>query len=428
MPVVAVLGAQWGDEGKGRMVDLLAARAKMVVRSGGGTNAGHTVINHLGTFKLHLIPAGIFDSTIVNIIGAGTVVDPPALLKELAMLHEAGINTSNLFISERAHVVMPYHLQLDALEEESRGANEIGTTKRGIGPTYVDKAARTGIRMGDLLHEETLLSRMMTVLEQKSKVLTKLYGTQPATALHDTYLQYLEYGRQLEAHINPIHPMIQDALRRDIPILIEGNQGALLDLDHGTFPYVTSTATGAAGACQGAGIPPTRLNGVVGIFKAYTTRVGAGPFPTELKDAVGEDIRTVGKEFGTTTGRPRRVGWFDAVAARYTAEINGISTIALTKLDVLDNVERISICIGYRLHDTELETMPSSIAMLNNVEPIYEEYQGWMTSTSDARTIEDLPEAAQRYVRRLSQLIGARLGMISVGPSREQVITLQEIF
>ncbi|MBA3469214.1 MAG: adenylosuccinate synthase [Herpetosiphonaceae bacterium] len=428
MPVVAVLGAQWGDEGKGRMVDLLAAKAKMVVRSGGGTNAGHTVINHLGTFKLHLIPAGIFDSNIVNIIGAGTVVDPPALLKELAMLKDAGINTSNLFISERAHVVMPYHIQLDALEEEGRGANEIGTTKRGIGPTYVDKAARTGIRMGDLLHEETLLSRMMTVLEQKSKVLTKLYGTQPGTALHDTYLQYLEYGRQLEAHITPIHPVIQEALRRDIPILIEGNQGALLDLDHGTFPYVTSTATGAAGACQGAGIPPTRLNGVVGIFKAYTTRVGAGPFPTELKDSIGEDIRTVGKEFGTTTGRPRRVGWFDAVAARYAAEINGISTIALTKLDVLDNVERISICTGYRLHDTELATMPSSIAMLNSVEPIYEEYQGWMTSTSDARSIEDLPEAAQRYVRRLSQLIGARLGMISVGPSREQVITLQEIF
>ncbi len=428
MPVVAVLGAQWGDEGKGRMVDLLAAKAKMVVRSGGGTNAGHTVINHLGTFKLHLIPAGIFDSNIVNIIGAGTVVDPPALLKELAMLNDAGIDTSNLFISERAHVVMPYHIQLDALEEEVRGANEIGTTKRGIGPTYVDKAARTGIRMGDLLHEETLLSRMMTVLEQKTKVLTKLYGAQPGTALHDTYLQYLEYGRQLEAHITPIHPVIQDALRRDLPILIEGNQGALLDLDHGTFPYVTSTATGAAGACQGAGIPPTRLNGVVGIYKAYTTRVGAGPFPTELKDATGEDIRTVGKEFGTTTGRPRRVGWFDAVAARYAAEINGISTIALTKLDVLDNVERISICIGYRLHDTELTTMPSSIAMLNSVEPIYEEYQGWMTPTSDARSIEDLPEAAQRYVRRLSQLIGARLGMISVGPSREQVITLQEIF
>ena len=252
MPVVAVLGAQWGDEGKGRMVDLLAAKAKMVVRSGGGTNAGHTVINHLGTFKLHLIPAGIFDSKIVNIIGAGTVVDPPALLKELAMLKAAGIDTSNLFISERAHVVMPYHIQLDALEEEVRGANEIGTTKRGIGPTYVDKAARTGIRMGDLLHEETLLSRMMTVLEQKTKVLTKLYGAQPGTALHDTYLQYLEYGRQLEAHITPIHPVIQDALRRDLPILIEGNQGALLDLDHGTFPYVTSTATGAAGenACS----------------------------------------------------------------------------------------------------------------------------------------------------------------------------------
>ncbi|HYF61738.1 MAG TPA: adenylosuccinate synthase [Herpetosiphonaceae bacterium] len=428
MPVVAVLGAQWGDEGKGRVVDLLAAKAKMVVRSGGGTNAGHTVINHLGTFKLHLVPAGIFDPNVVNVIGAGTVVDPAALLKELATLKEAGISTDNLFISERAHVVMPYHLQLDGLEEDSRGANEIGTTRRGIGPTYVDKASRVGIRMGDLIHEETLLSRMMSVLEQKNKVLTKLYGAQPITAIHDTYLQYLQYGRQLEKHIISTHAMIQEALRRDVPLLIEGNQGALLDIDHGTFPFVTSTATGSAGACQGAGIPPTRLNGVVGIYKAYSTRVGAGPYPTELKDEVGDKIRADGKEYGTTTGRPRRVGWFDAVAARYAAEINGISSIALTKLDVLDGIERIKICTGYKLHDTQLDTLPSSVALLNQVEPIYEEYPGWMTSTSNARSIEDLPEAAQRYVRRLSQVIGARLGMISVGPSREQVITLQEIF
>jgi len=422
------LGAQWGDEGKGRVVDLLAAKAKMVVRSGGGTNAGHTVINHLGTFKLHLVPAGIFDPNVVNVIGAGTVVDPAALLKELATLKEAGISTDNLFISERAHVVMPYHLQLDGLEEDSRGANEIGTTRRGIGPTYVDKASRVGIRMGDLIHEETLLSRMMSVLEQKNKVLTKLYGAQPITAIHDTYLQYLQYGRQLEKHIISTHAMIQEALRRDVPLLIEGNQGALLDIDHGTFPFVTSTATGSAGACQGAGIPPTRLNGVVGIYKAYSTRVGAGPYPTELKDEVGDKIRADGKEYGTTTGRPRRVGWFDAVAARYAAEINGISSIALTKLDVLDGIERIKICTGYKLHDTQLDTLPSSVALLNQVEPIYEEYPGWMTSTSNARSIEDLPEAAQRYVRRLSQVIGARLGMISVGPSREQVITLQEIF
>jgi adenylosuccinate synthase len=428
MPVVAVLGAQWGDEGKGRIVDLLAAKAKMVVRSGGGTNAGHTVINHLGTFKLHLVPAGIFDANVVNVIGAGTVVDPAALLKELATLSEAGISTDNLFISERAHVVMPYHLQLDGLEEDSRGANEIGTTRRGIGPTYVDKASRVGIRMGDLIHEETLLSRMMSVLEQKNKVLTKLYGATPITAIHDTYLQYLQYGRQLEKHIISTHSMIQEALRRDVPLLIEGNQGALLDIDHGTFPFVTSTATGSAGACQGAGIPPTRLNGVVGIYKAYSTRVGAGPYPTELKDETGDKIRADGKEYGTTTGRPRRVGWFDAVAARYAAEINGISTIALTKLDVLDGIERIKICTGYKLHDTQLDTLPSSVALLNQVEPIYEEYPGWMTPTSDARSIEDLPDAAQRYVRRLSQVIGARLGMISVGPSREQVITLQEIF
>ncbi|HEY1014603.1 MAG TPA: adenylosuccinate synthase [Herpetosiphonaceae bacterium] len=428
MPVVAVLGAQWGDEGKGRIVDLLAGNAKMVVRAGGGTNAGHTVINHLGTFKLHLVPAGIFNSEIVNVIGPGTVIDPQALIKELGELKAAGIKTDRLFISDRAHVVMPYHLQLDALEEDARASNEIGTTRRGIGPTYVDKAARVGIRMGDLLHEETLLKRLMAVLDQKTKLLTKMYGAAPVAALHDMYLQYLAFGRELEAHIVPTHPIIQNALQRDVPVLIEGNQGALLDIDHGTFPFVTSTATGAAGACQGAGIPPTRLNGVVGIFKAYATRVGAGPFPTELTDDVGEHIRQVGVEFGTTTGRPRRVGWFDAVAARYAVELNGIDTLALTKIDVLDNVESIKICVGYRLHDTELDHVPSSLAVLGQLEPIYEELPGWMAPTSDARAIDDLPEAAQQYVLRLARLIGARTGMISVGPSREQVIELQKVF
>lgn len=428
MPVVAVLGAQWGDEGKGRVVDLLATKAKMVIRAAGGSNAGHTVINPLGTFKLHLTPAGIFDANVVNIIGAGTVIDPAVLLKELQALREANVSLDQLYISDRAHVVMPYHVSLDALEEKDRGANEIGTTKRGIGPAYVDKASRMGIRMGDLLHEETLLSRLTSVLEYKGRVLNKMYSAQPGASLHDMYLQYLEFGRQLEAHIVPIHGMVQDALRRDIPILIEGNQGALLDVDYGTFPYVTSTATGSAGACQGAGISPMRLNGVVGIYKAYTTRVGGGPFPTELTDDLGEHIRQAGHEFGTTTGRPRRVGWFDAVAARYAAEINGISSIALTKLDVLDDVETLKICIGYRWNDTELDSFPSSISVLSQVEPIYEEYPGWKSSTSHARTLDELPEAAQRYVRRLSQLVGVRLGMISVGPSREQMVALQEIF
>ena len=428
MPVIAVLGAQWGDEGKGRIVDLLAQKAKMVIRAAGGTNAGHTVINHLGTFKLHLIPAGIFDANVVNVIGPGTVVDPEALLEELTTLHDAGISTQHLVISERAHVVMPYHRQLDELEETQRGPNEIGTTRRGIGPAYVDKAARIGLRMGDLVHEETLLRRMTTVLEQKNKVLSKLYNVPANAAIHETYLRYLDYGRQLEKYIKPTHPLIQEALRSDTPILIEGNQGALLDLDHGTFPYVTSTATGTAGACQGSGLPPTSLNGVVGVYKAYATRVGGGPFPTELHDQMGDHIREAGKEYGTTTGRPRRVGWFDAVAARYAAEINGITTLALTKLDVLDQVDTLRICIGYQYYDTQLDTFPSSAAQLDNVEPIYEEYQGWNTSTTDARSFDELPEAAQRYVRRLSQLIGVRLGLVSVGPEREQVIMLQSVF
>lgn len=428
MPVVAVLGAQWGDEGKGRIVDLLATRAQMVIRAGGGTNAGHTVINHLGTFKLHLIPAGIFDANVVNIIGTGTVIDPAILLQELKSLREAGVSVQNLFISDRAHVVMPYHIMLDGLEEKDRGANEIGTTKRGIGPTYADKAARIGIRAGDIMHEETLLSRMTSVLEYKSRVLGKLYNAKLPSTLHDMYLQYLEYGRQLEAYIMPTHAIVQRALRDDIPILIEGNQGALLDIDYGTYPYVTSTATSAAGACQGAGIPPTRLHGVVGIYKAYTTRVGGGPFPTELHDQTGDAIREAGKEFGTTTGRPRRVGWFDAVAARFAAEINGIGTVALTKLDVLDNIENIRICTGYRWRDTELETFPTTLSMLSQVEPIYEEYPGWMTDTSNVRSFDDLPELAQRYIRRLGQLIGARISMISVGAERDQVIALQDIF
>ena len=430
MPVIALIGAQWGDEGKGHLVDLLAGKARLVARYSGGNNAGHTVVNHLGTFKLHLIPSGIFDPAIVNVIGPGVVVNPEVLLNEIRDLHARGVSTAKLFVSERAHVIMPYHIMLDQLQEEARGEGRIGTTGRGIGPAFADKMSRTGIRMADLLHEETLLHRLRVVLEEKNRLLTRIYNAKPLS-LHDTYLRYLEYGRRLAEHISDVHPIINRAIEKDLPVLLEGAQGALLDIDHGTYPYVTSSPPGAAGACQGAGIGPTRLNAVVGVLKAYITRVGEGPFPTEVHGAEADELRQIGTpwaEVGTTTGRLRRVGWFDAVLARYAAQINGIDTIAITKLDVLDNLPTIKICVGYRLNETHLEYPPATVAVLERCEPIYEELPGWRVSTRDARHFQDLPEAAQAYVARICQLVGARLGLVSIGPSREQVIQVVDLF
>lgn len=430
MPVVAVIGAQWGDEGKGHIVDLLAERARLVVRYGGGNNAGHTVVNARGAFKLHVVPSGIFDPTTVNIIGGGVVIDPPGLLKELSDLQAQGISTAKLFISDRAHVVMPYHVMQDQLDETLRGDHKIGTTGRGIGPAYADKMARIGMRVGDLLHEETLLSRLRQVLEIKNKLLTSLYNAQPLS-LHEIYMRYLDFGRQLADYVTDTHPIIQRALDKDIPILLEGAQGVLLDVDNGTYPYVTSSLPGAAGACQGAGIGPTRLNSVAGVFKAYTTRVGEGPFPTEVHGEAADVLRQLGKpwaEVGTTTGRLRRVGWFDAVLARYAARINGIDTVAITKLDVLDTLPRIKVCVGYRLHDTEIDYPPSNIAIFGRVEPIYEELPGWQVPTSGIRHFDQLPSQARDYIARLCELIGARIGMVSVGPGREQIVEVHPIF
>ncbi|WP_298820435.1 adenylosuccinate synthase [Chloroflexus sp.] len=430
MPVVALIGAQWGDEGKGHLVDLLAARARLVIRYGGGNNAGHTVVNYLGTFKLHLVPSGIFDPGIVNVIGPGVVINPEALIKEIEELESRGVSTAKLFVSDRAHVIMPYHIQLDQLQEQSRGEARIGTTGRGIGPAYADKMSRSGIRMGDLLHEETLLNRLRIVLEEKNRVLTRLYGA-PALSLHDTYMTYLEYGRRLANHISDVHPIIHRALEKDLPVLLEGAQGALLDIDHGTYPFVTSSPPGAAGACQGSGIGPTRLNSVIGVVKAYTTRVGEGPFPTEVDGPIADTLRQIGTpwaEVGTTTGRLRRVGWFDAVMTRYAAQVNGIDTLAITKLDVLDGIETLKICTGYKLNDAVLEYPPMTTAILAQVEPIYEEMPGWSVPTRHARRFADLPEAAQAYVARICQLVGARLGIVSVGPERDQAIMVADVF
>lgn len=432
MTVVAVIGAQWGDEGKGHIVDWLASQSKVVLRYGGGSNAGHTIVNEHGTFKLHLIPSGIFDPDTTNIIAHGVVIDPEVLINEIQSLRDNHINTSKLFVSNRAHVVMPYHTHQDQLQEKARGDSKIGTTGRGIGPTYADKMSRIGIRMGDLLHEETLLERLRAVLEEKNRLLTRLYGVK-AISLHDTYLRFLEYGHRLSDHVTDVHPIIHRSLEQGLPILLEGAQGTLLDIDHGTYPFVTSSPPGSAGACQGAGIGPTRMNAVVGVFKAYTTRVGEGPFPTEI---VGDDeqaniLRQTGKpwaEIGTTTGRLRRVGWFDGVMARYAAEINGIDLVAITKLDVLDTMPRIKICVGYRRHDEILNYPPIATALFREIEPVYEEMDGWLQPTTHIRRFEDLPEQAQAYVARLCQFVGARLGIVSVGPEREQIIQVNTIF
>lgn len=431
MPVVAVIGGQWGDEGKGHIVDFLAHQARLVIRYGGGNNAGHTVVNDQGTFKLHLIPSGIFDTNSVNIIGNGVVVDPAVLIEEIKTLNEKGINTSRLYVSARAHLIMPYHVLQDQLQEQARGDGKIGTTGRGIGPAYADKVERVGLRAGDLLHDETLLERLRSVLEEKNRLLTRFYGVK-AYQIYEMYLRFLEYGHQLADNITDVHPIIHRAIEKDLPVLLEGAQGTLLDIDHGTYPYVTSSPPGAAGACQGAGIGPTQISSVVGVFKAYTTRVGNGPFPTEIHDsddaAVLRQTGTPWAEVGTTTGRERRVGWFDAVMARYAAEVNGIDTVTITKLDVLDTLPRIKVCTGYRRNDEVLEYPPASNTLLTRVEPIYEEMQGWQTPTSGVREFQDLPEAAQTYVARLCQLVGARLGYVSVGPERDQIIVVNNVF
>ncbi len=420
MSVVAIIGGQWGDEGKGRVVDLLAQHAHMVIRYSGGNNAGHTVINDRGTFKLHLVPAGIFNPETTNIIGTGVVVDPAALLEELAMLAEAGVTFDNLYISDRAHVIMPYHREQDRIQESLRGDGRIGTTGRGVGPAYGDKMERIGIRMGDLLHADTLLQHLARALDAKNTWLQAYGGkAQPLQALHQ---QFVDYGHQLRAYIKPTHPLVQQALSRGQDVLLEGAQASLLDVDWGTYPYVTSSAPGAAGACQGAGIGPRQVSHVLGVFKAYTTRIGGGPFPTELTDETGNLLRERGHEYGTTTGRPRRCGWFDAVAARYVVELNGIDYMVWTKLDILDTLPTIRICTSYKLRGETIHYVPSSIAELSQVEPIYEDLPGWQTPTDALRTFDDLPPNAKRYLQRLEELTGVPTAIISVGPARQSSI------
>ena len=423
MSVTAIVGAQWGDEGKGRIIDYLAQEADVVIRFQGGDNAGHTVINEYGKHALHLIPSGIFNPTTQNIIGSGCVVNPQALLDEMKNLEAAGLKLDNLWISNRAQMVMPYHRLLDELEETARGKDTIGTTKRGIGPAYADKASRSGLRIGDLLQPDWLEGRLDSALmtvNQKIQIL----GGQPLDG-QELYALCMNYREKLAHRIIDTVPMTRKALEERRSFLLEGQLGVMRDLDWGIYPYVTSSNPTASFAASGAGLPARVIDRVIGVVKAYSTCVGDGPFPVELHDADGEKLRAIGSEFGATTGRPRRCGWFDGVAINYAAWLNGMTGLAITKLDVLDHFATLKICTGYRLPNGELitNTMPDT-PLLYEAQPVYEEWVGWNTSTEQCRRWEDLPHQAQAYIRRLSELAGVRIDYVSVGPERAQMFVV----
>jgi adenylosuccinate synthase len=426
MPVTVIVGVQWGDEGKGKVIDLLAEKASMVVRFSGGPNAGHTVYNPHGKFTLHLVPAGIFYPHTTCIIGNGVVISPAVLTEELDQLASKGIDTSRLFISARAHLIMPYHTLLDKLEEEAKGKAALGTTRSGVGPAYMDKVGRLGIRAGDLTDLDGLRQRLRFVLAQKNNTITKVYGAAPLS-FDEIYEQYCRYAERLAPMIRETEPVVAEAIERNHRVLLEGAQGSLLDVDFGTYPYVTSSSVIAAGAFSGLGLSPTKIDYVFGVVKAYTTRVGAGPMPTELHDETGEKIRQIAQEFGATTGRARRCGWFDAVAARFSTRINGFNGLVLTRLDVLDSFPSIKICTAYKLNGAVTDRFPTSIAAIEKCQPVYEEVPGWECRTTDMRRFSELPKPARDYVRRLEELMGCPIDIISIGPRREESITIRPI-
>lgn len=423
MTVTAIVGAQWGDEGKGRIIDYLAQNVDVVIRFQGGDNAGHTVINEYGKHALHLIPSGIFNPKTTNIIGSGCVVNPQSLLEEMDSLGKAGLGLENLWISTRAQMVMPYHRTLDVLEETARGKDTIGTTKRGIGPAYADKAARSGLRMGDLLQADWLESRLDNALRTTNRKIEVL-GGDPLDG-QELYALCLEFKQKLGARIVDTVPIVRHAIDQEQDILLEGQLGVMRDLDWGIYPYVTSSNPTASYASSGAGLPARAIDRVVGVVKAYSTAVGDGPFPVELHDATGEKLRSEGGEYGATTGRPRRCGWFDGVAIRYAAWLNGMTGLAITKMDVLDTFDVLKICVGYQLPNGEVitDSMPDT-PLLYKVTPIYEEWEGWQTSTADCRHWDDLPKAARAYIHRLSELADIKVDYVSVGPERAQMFEI----
>ena len=426
MPNIVVVGTHWGDEGKGKVVDVIAPQVDVVVRYSGGNNAGHTVVVGREKYVLHSIPSGILHSGRRCVIGCGVVIDPAALIEEMETLVRRGVTLDgNLFISKNAHLIMPYHPALDRASEAKLGARRIGTTGKGVGPAYIDKAARVGIRMADLLDERLFRDKLEANIAQKNRILSEIYDAQTFT-VEAILNPYLRYAGWLAPYITDTPLLLSKWMDSGYSVLFEGAQGTMLDIDHGTYPYITSSTTTSGGAATGTGIPPTRIHGVLGVAKAYSTRVGGGPFPTEMKDEMAETIRERGDEYGATTGRPRRCGWFDAVVLRYAARINGLDTVALTKLDILDRCETVKVCTGYRYRGDLLTDLPEEETVLKEAEPVYEELSGWMAPTSHAKHEGDLPAKARRYLERLEELIGVPLCLISTGAVRDETIVCDD--
>lgn len=428
MTSVVVVGTQWGDEGKGKITDFLSENAEVIARYQGGDNAGHTIQFDGVTYKLHLIPSGIFYPEKISVIGNGVVVNPKSLIKELAYLKDHGINTDNLRISDRAHVILPYHIQLDQLQEDSKGENKIGTTIKGIGPAYMDKAARVGIRIADLLDKEIFEERLKINLEEKNRQFTKMFDS-VEIKFEDIFEEYYQYGQELKKYVTDTSVILNDVLDEGKRVLFEGAQGVMLDIDQGTYPFVTSSNPVAGGVTIGSGVGPTKIDKVVGVCKAYTSRVGDGPFPTELFDEVGSQIREVGREYGTTTGRPRRIGWFDAVVMRHSKRVSGITNLCLNSIDVLSGLETVKICTAYKNGEGELiYHYPASLKELAQCTPVYEELPGWSEDITGCRTLEELPENARNYVRRVQETVGVRISTFSVGPDRNQTNVLENVW
>ena len=427
MSSVVVVGTQWGDEGKGKITDFLSENAEVIARYQGGDNAGHTIVIEGTKYKLHLIPSGIFYPEKVSVIGNGVVVNPKSLVKELAYLHDAGITTDNLRISDRAHVILPYHIKLDQLQEDSKGDNKIGTTIKGIGPAYMDKAARVGIRIADLLDKEIFAERLKINLEQKNREFTKMYEVDPVD-FQDIFEEYYDYGQQIKKYVTDTSVILNDALDAGKRVLFEGAQGVMLDIDQGTYPYVTSSNPVAGGVTIGSGVGPSKISKVVGVCKAYTSRVGDGPFPTEFNDEIGHQIREVGHEYGTTTGRPRRVGWFDSVVMRHSRRVSGLTNLSLNSIDVLTGLDEVKICVAYDLDGERIDYYPASLETLQRCTPIYETLPGWSEDITGVRHLDDLPETAKNYVRRVSELVGVKISTFSVGPGRDQTNVLESVW
>ncbi|XXM72127.1 adenylosuccinate synthase [Lysinibacillus sphaericus] len=427
MSSVVVVGTQWGDEGKGKITDFLSEHAEVIARYQGGNNAGHTIKFDGETYKLHLIPSGIFYNEKISVIGNGMVVDPKALVKELKYLHDRNVTTENLRISNRAHVILPYHLKLDEVEEERKGANKIGTTKKGIGPAYMDKAARIGIRIADLLDRASFEEKLARNLEEKNRLLERFYETE-GFKIEDILDEYYEYGQQIKKYVVDTSVVLNDAIDNGRRVLFEGAQGVMLDIDQGTYPFVTSSNPVAGGVTIGSGVGPTKINHVVGVSKAYTTRVGDGPFPTELNNEIGDQIREVGREYGTTTGRARRVGWFDSVVVRHARRVSGLTDLSLNSIDVLTGIETLKICVAYKYKGEIMEEFPANLNILAECEPVYEELPGWTEDITGCKTLSELPENARHYLERVSQLTGIPLSIFSVGPDRSQTNVVRSVW